>query len=138
MNTTVTRKKDINTGWHLIDAQKETLGRVSTKIASYLMGKHKVTFTPNLVMGDKVVVINSDKLKLTGKKVKNKNYYTHSGYHSGLKVRNAEYYLQKDSTFIIKSAVSGMLPKNKLRDLFLKNLYVYKDSNHPHTQISNK
>lgn len=86
-----------------------------------------------MVTGDKVVVINTDKLKLTGSKLTDKKYYRHSGYANGKKVRTADYYMQKDSTFVLRNAVSGMLPKNKLRDRFLNNLYVYKDEKHEHT-----
>ncbi|PIR43707.1 50S ribosomal protein L13 [candidate division WWE3 bacterium CG10_big_fil_rev_8_21_14_0_10_32_10] len=132
MKTTVTKKSEITQDWHLLDASDLTLGRLSTQATSFLLGKGKTNYTPNMVCGDKVVVVNSDKLKLTGNKVENKMYYRHSGHARGLKSANVSYYLKKDSTFILRNSISGMLPKNRLRDVFLKNLYIYKGAEHPH------
>ncbi len=132
MKTETISKKQIKQDWHLFDAKDFVLGRLSTKVASILMGKEKTTYSPNLVSGDKVVIINSDKIQVTGKKLSDKLYRRHSGYGGGFKERNLEYFMKKDSTFVIKEAVSGMLPKNKLRDKLMLNLYVYKGEEHPH------
>ena len=132
MKTETISKKKIETNWHLFDAKDFVLGRLSTKVAGILMGKEKTTYSPNLITGDKVVIINSDKIQVTGKKLADKLYRRHSGYGGGFKERNLEYYMKKDSTFVIKEAISGMLPKNKLREKLMLNLYVYKSEEHPH------
>jgi large subunit ribosomal protein L13 len=132
MKTTVTKKNEIKRDWHLIDAKGLSLGRLSAGIAKLLIGKDKAVYTPNMVSGDKVVVINSDKVKLTGNKLQDKMYYRHSGYAGGFKEHNAAYHMAKNSTFVIEKAVYGMLPKNRLRDRMMTNLYIYKDSKHPH------
>jgi len=132
MKTTETRKQDLKYDWHLFDASTKSLGRMATEIASILMGKHKANYSPNLNTGDKVVVINSKKLVLTGKKLTDKIYYRHSGYAGGLKERNAEYYLKKNPNFIIQNAVSGMLPTNRLAKIRMANLYIYEGETHPH------
>lgn len=139
MKTVTPKEKQLVTNWHLFDAKDFVLGRLSTKVAQILMGKEKTDFVPNLVNGDKVVIINSDKVKITGNKLEDKLYRRHSGYGGGFKEYNLSYYMKKDSTFVIRESISGMLPKNKLRDKLLNNLYIYKGEEHPHSgQILNK
>jgi large subunit ribosomal protein L13 len=132
MKTKTTKKKELTYNWHILDAKDQVLGRLATQVATLLTGKHKTNYSPNIITGDKVIILNSDLISLTGNKVEDKKYYTHSGYPKGLKERNAAYFLEKDSTYIVKTAISGMLPKNKLRKKYLANLYVYKGQEHPH------
>jgi len=132
MNTYSTKKEDINPKWILIDAKDQVIGRLATKISRILTGKDNIKFVKNLSMGDKVIVINSDQLKFTGSKMAQKKYHRHSGFAGGHVERTADYYMKKDSTFLLKHAVSGMLPKNKMRDVMLKNLRIFKDNKHKH------
>lgn len=127
-----TKQNKKEKAWHLLDAKEYVLGRLATKATSLLMGKHNPQFSANLLNGDSVVVINADKIKFTGKKTDQKKYRRHSGFAGGFKEHNLAYHLKKDSRFVIQKAVLGMLPKNKLRDKVIKNLYIYKDENHPH------
>jgi len=113
-------------GVYKIDATNKVLGRLASKIAILLQGKHKPNFVPYLNTGDKVIVINTDKMKITGKKLKKKVYYRHSGYPGGLKKITLEELMKKDSREVLKKAVWGMLPKNKLRKQRIKNLKLYK------------
>ena len=132
-NSTYSAKEaDIKRVWYLIDADGKTLGRLSTQIADILRGKKKPIFTPHVDTGDFVVVINADKIKLTGNKLKQKMYYHHSGYIGGLKTVNAEKLMEKKPTFILQHAVKGMLPKNKLARRQLKKLKIYCGGEHPH------
>ncbi len=126
-------KESIQKDWFVIDADGKTLGRFSSEVAKILRGKNKASFTPHMDCGDYVIVINSDGIKLTGKKWREKQYVSHSGYPGGQKITNPlDLKEKKSSTFIIEKAVRGMLPKNRLgRELF-RNLFVYEDSNHPH------
>jgi len=119
--------------WFIVDANEQILGRMATKIADILRGKNKPTFTPHMDMGDSVIVINAEKIKLTGNKWKDKKYYRHSGYIGNLKEITAEKLLEKDPTRIIVAAVKGMLPKNKLQQVFLKKLRVFVGADHQHT-----
>lgn len=128
--TPVTRLKDIKRNWHLIDAGGQVLGRQASKIAQLLIGKNKVYYTPSLDCGDYVVVINANKVKVTGKKLKEKIYYRHSGYPGGLKEISFEEQLKKDSRKIIQWAVRNMLPKNKLRKKRLARLKVFVGEEH--------
>jgi large subunit ribosomal protein L13 len=130
MRTYSTKPSDIKRGWHLLDAHNQILGRLSTKIAQLLQGKTKPYFTPHLDCGDYVVVINSDMVKLTGRKSQTKTYYRHSGFPGGLKAITFNQQLEKDSRKLIEWAVKNMLPKNKLRDPRLRRLKVFKDSQH--------
>lgn len=132
MKTTEIKRESLKSEWHLIDASTKSLGRIATEISSLLLGKHKVTFTSQTNVGDKVVVINSKKLVVTGNKITDKKYYRHSGYAGGLKERNVDYYLKKNPGFIIENAVKGMLPTNRLRDVRMANLYIYEGTEHPH------
>ena len=118
--------------WWIVDATGKNLGRMCTEIASILRGKHKPTFTPNADMGDFVIVINSEKIEMTGNKWDVKQYYRHSGYFGHLRSRSASEMRDFDPTFIIKDAVEGMLPNNKLASRLLTKLKAYKGSEHPH------
>ena len=119
--------------WHIVDAEGKILGRLATAISKVLFGKHKATFDPAVLGREKVVVINADKVKLTGNKLNQKVYRHHSGYPGGLKTTTIERMMVKDPTEIIRHAVSGMIPKNKLRRDRLNNLKIYTGAEHPHT-----
>ncbi|MBN1549752.1 50S ribosomal protein L13 [Candidatus Babeliales bacterium] len=118
--------------WHLIDATDQVLGRLATDIADKLRGKDEATFTPHTDSGDYVVVINAEKVKLTGKKLDKKIYSSYSGWIGGLKELTAKQVMEKDPRRIIEAAVRGMLPKNKLSRQIFKKLKVYAGSKHPH------
>jgi large subunit ribosomal protein L13 len=119
--------------WYVVDAEGKVLGRMATKIADVLRGKHKPTFTPNSDMGDFVIVVNSDKVKLTGKKMTGKVYYSHSGYMGGLKSTTPEKVLgSAHPERIVEWAVRGMLPKTRLGDRLFTKLKVYVGPEHPH------
>lgn len=128
--TIVTRKRDIKSNWHLVDLKDQILGRVATMIAQKLMGKHKPNLSPNLDIGDYVVAINASYIKLTGKKPDQKQYFRHSGYPGGAKVRTLAEQIRLDPTQVIKLAVAGMLPKNKLRPPRLNRLKVFAGGEH--------
>lgn len=130
--TQSTKQSDIKRSWHLVDAESEVLGRVSTKIATLLMGKGKPYFSKNLDCGDYVVVINGKDIKVTGRKELLKKYFRYSGYPGGLTIEALGDLRQRKPEEIIRHAVSGMLPQNKLRDRFLKRLYVYTGEEHPY------
>ena len=118
--------------WHLVDAEDKVLGRLAVKIATILSGKNKAQYSPNADLGDFVVVVNAEKVKVTGNKFSQKNYYHHTGYPGGLKTKSFEK-MQKDSPEkIIEKAVKGMLPKNKLANQIIKKLKVYSGTVHPH------
>lgn len=123
-NATVTKN------WVLVDAQNEPLGRVASKVANLIRGKHKTDFTPHVDCGDNVIVINAEKVKLTGNKWEDKKYITFSGYPGGQKVAAAKDVMAKKPTFMVEKAVKGMLPKNKLGRAMFKNLYVYPGGEH--------
>jgi large subunit ribosomal protein L13 len=118
--------------WIIVDAKDQVLGRLATKVASIIRGKTKPTFTPNSDTGDFVVVINADKVKVTGKREFLKTYAHYSGYPGGLKIRSYEELMAKKPEYIIQSAVKGMLPKNRLGNKLIKKLKVYSGSEHPH------
>ena len=124
--------KTINRKYHLFDAKKEFFGRMATEIATILRGKNKVDFTPNIDGGDFAVVINSDFLLASGKKMEDKVYHYYSGYPGGVRDVKLKDKIKKDSRKVIKEAVYGMLPKNKLRDKMIKRLLVYKDEKYEH------
>ncbi|MDY6881646.1 MAG: 50S ribosomal protein L13 [Desulfatiglans sp.] len=132
MKTFVAKEQDITKKWYVVDAKDKVLGRIATEIAVRLRGKHKPIFTPHADTGDFVVVINADKLKLTGRKWDNKIYYRHSGYIGGLKQITAKKLLEKRPEDILRFAVRGMLPKNSLGRRQLKKLKVYAGPDHPH------
>ena len=132
MKCYVQKPSEVQRKWHLIDAEGKTLGRLSTEIAKLLRGKHKVTFTPHVDGGDYVVVINADKIEVTGKKRDNKVYRHHTGYIGGLKEINFKKLQEKKPEEIIRLSVSGMLPKNKLRAPMMKRLRIFAGSEHTH------
>lgn len=132
MKTYSTKATDIERQWHIIDASGKTLGRLATQIAGLLMGKHKPIYSPNLDTGDYVVVINADKVRVTGNKAKQKTYYRHSGYPGGLKSITLEKMMQTNPTRVIEYAVKGMLPHTRLGASMKKKLRVYAGDTHPH------
>jgi len=133
MKTFLPKVKDLDRRWYLVDASDQVLGRLSTEIATVLMGKGKPTYTDFLDTGDFVVVVNAEKVKLTGKKWDDKVYYSHSGYPGGLKEVSARKMLEKHPERIVQFAVKGMLPKNKLGKRMLKRLRVFTGEEHPHS-----
>ena len=132
MKTRSIKQSEINKKWWLVDAQGQTLGRFCSKIAQILRGKHKVDFTPNMDMGDFVIVINAEKVKLTGTKENDKVYFRHTGYPGGVKETKYSEMIQKFPERIVENAVKGMLPHNRLGRKILLNLKVYKGQEHPH------
>jgi len=132
MKTYSTKASDIERQWHVIDASGKVLGRMATQAASLLMGKHKPIFSRNLDTGDFVVVINADKVRVTGNKAEQKLYYRHSGYPGGLKSISLERMMQTNPTRVIEQAVKGMLPHNRLGASMMKKLRVYAGEEHPH------
>lgn len=134
MKTFVPKKADAQQQkWYIIDAENQTLGKISAKIANLLRGKDKATFTPHLDCGDMVVVINAEKVAVTGAKEEQKMYYRHSGYPGALKHRSLGEQREKNPTKIIELAVRGMLPKNRLNKQFMRKLKIYTGGEHPHT-----
>jgi large subunit ribosomal protein L13 len=132
MRTYFPKKGDIEPRWFIIDADGKVLGRISTMIANILSGKNKPTYTPFLDTGDHVIVINAEKIRLTGKKETDKMYRHHSGYPGGLKSTEARFIRAEKPETMIEEAVWGMLPKSKLGRKMLKKLKVYRGTNHPH------
>ncbi len=130
--TSMIRKEDLNAEWFLIDASSQTLGRLATQISVLLQGKNKVSYTPHLNCGDNVVVVNVEKIVLTGNKWKQKKYYSHSNYPGGLKQRTALDLFTKNPVLLVKKAVERMLPKNKLQSQRMSHLFLYVGVNHPH------
>jgi len=121
-----------NRQWFIVDAEGKTLGRLAAKVATLLRGKHKPTFTPHVDTGDHVVIVNAEKVVLTGNKMENKTYSTHSGFPGGLKTLTAEHVHRKDPTKLLTKAIEGMLPKNPLGNHMAKKLRVYAGATHPH------
>jgi len=119
------KQSDIDKNWVLVDAEDQPLGRLASKVATILRGKNKPTFTPHMDMGDNVVVINAEKVKLSGKKMQDKKYFRHTGYPGSESFTTAEEMMEKDPTFLIKNAIKGMLPKNKLSSKLLTNVRIY-------------
>ncbi|GBC85409.1 50S ribosomal protein L13 [bacterium HR11] len=132
MKTVVPKLKDVQRRWWVIDARGQVLGRVATRAAILLMGKHKPDYVPYMDVGDYVIVINAREVVLTGQKEKKKVYYRHSGYPGGLKSVTAAQVRATHPERLIEWAVSGMLPKNRLRKVYLRKLKVYADDRHPH------
>ena len=132
MKTYSIKASDIKREWHVIDANDKILGRLATEIAKLLMGKQKPLFARNMDVGDFVVVINAEKIKVTGKKMTQKMYYRHSGYPGGLKTTSMERVMEKHPTRIIEHAVKGMLPQNRLKAKMMKRLKIYAGEAHPH------
>jgi large subunit ribosomal protein L13 len=136
MSTVSVKPADVKRAWYLVDAENLILGRISTRIATVLMGKHKPTFTPHVDTGDFVVVVNCEKVKLTGRKLDTQKYYRYSGYQSGLKVTTAREMLATKPEMLIHEAVRRMLPKNKLARQQIKKLKIYAGADHPHNAQS--
>jgi large subunit ribosomal protein L13 len=132
MSTPVAKKEDLRKDWYVVDLEDKVLGRVATEIARVLRGKHKAIFTPSVDTGDFVIVLNAEKVRLTGNKLSKKMYYRHSGYIGGLTATPAGKLLEKAPEELIKKAVKGMLPKNKLGRQMYKKLKVYCGADHPH------
>ena len=132
MKTFSAKPETVKRDWYVVDASGKTLGRLASEIASRLRGKHKPEYTPHADAGDYVVVINADKIKVTGKKAQDKKYYRHSRFFGSLKEKSAEQMRAEDSTFIISEAVRGMLPTNVLSKTLITKLKVYTGAEHPH------
>lgn len=126
------KKSEVKKDWWIVDAENQVLGRLASKIAHYIKGKHKTTYTPHINCGDKIVIINADKVRLTGSKMANKEYQFYSGYPGGQKKKTAQQMMDKRPTFLVENAVRGMLSRNKLRKSLLKNLHIYAGAEHPH------
>ncbi|HID31664.1 MAG TPA: 50S ribosomal protein L13 [Desulfobacterales bacterium] len=132
MKTYSVKKGEITREWFVVDAEGKTLGRLASEIAKILKGKHKPIYTPHLDVGDYVIVINADKVRVTGKKLQQKIYYRHSGYPGGLKSMPLAEMLRRHPTRVLELAVRGMLPKNRLGRAMIKKLKVYASPTHPH------
>ena len=132
MTTQSFKTSDIQKSWILVDATNKTLGRLATKVAFRLIGKHRPEYTPNADLGDYVIVINAEKVTVTGQKLFQKKYYKHSGFPGGIKEKSLKEVLDSSAEEVIKSAVKGMLPKNKLGKQMIKKLKVYNSEQHPH------
>ena len=132
MKTYHTPVKEIERKWFVVDAENKVLGRLASEIATRLRGKHKPNFSPHMDVGDFIVVVNADKVKLTGNKLDDKVYYHHSGYMGGIKEQTAKEVLEKKPTELLKMAVRGMLSKNSLGRKQLKKLKIYTGTEHPH------
>ena len=132
MKTFMQKKETVERNWYVIDAENLPLGRVATKAANLLRGKHKVTFTPHIDCGDYVIIVNADKVKLTGNKLDQKMYYNHSGFPGGLRERNAKTMIENYPVEMVERAVKGMLPHNRLGRQTYKKLFVYAGADHKH------
>ncbi len=132
MKTESTRPQDVKHDWHIIDASDKVLGRMATEIAHRLRGKHKAEFTPHVDTGDYIVVINAEKVRVTGKKTTDKIYYRHSEYPGGIKGTSFERMIESHPTRVIELAVKGMLPRNPLGRAMFRKLKVYAGNEHPH------
>ncbi|CDA53114.1 50S ribosomal protein L13 [Clostridium sp. CAG:533] len=132
MKTFMQTKETVERTWYVIDAADKPLGRVATKAATILRGKHKATFTPHIDCGDYVIIINADKVKLTGNKINDKMYYNHSGFPGGLRTRNAKTMLESYPVEMVERAVNGMLPNGPLGRQMYRKLFVYAGSEHKH------
>lgn len=132
-NSYMQKKEDVVRNWYVIDAEGISLGRLAAKVSNVLQGKHKPTYTPHVDCGDNVVVVNAEKVNLTGNKLNDKIYYNHSGYTGGLRERTAKEMIEKYPVEMVERAVKGMLPKTRLGRQMYKKLFVYAGSEHPHT-----
>lgn len=131
-NTYMQKKETVERNWYVVDATDMTLGRLATKVASVLRGKHKPTYTPHIDCGDFVVVVNADKINLTGNKLDQKIYYNHSGYTGGLRKRTARVMKEQYPVEMVERAIKGMLPHNRLGRQMYRKLFVYAGNEHPH------
>ena len=132
MKTQSFKQSDIEQSWILVDAKDKTLGRLASALASRLRGKHRPEYTPNADLGDYIVVINANKINVTGDKLNQKKYFKHSGYPGGIKSKSLDDVIKNSPEDAIRMAVKGMLPKNKLGKKMLTKLKIYKDNDHPH------
>lgn len=126
------RKEDVIRDWWVVDATDQTVGRLSSKVAQLLRGKHKPWFTPHVDTGDFVVILNADKIKVTGKRIEKKSYFRHSGYPGGQTITSFKEAMEKKPEFVVEHAVKGMLPKGRLGRQMIKKLKVYTGGDHPH------
>jgi len=136
MKTHTVKAADIQETWYVVDAADKPLGRIATEVARVLRGKHRPEYSPHLSLGDHVVVVNAERVALSGNKREKKLYYSYSGYQSGLKVRSMQEVMEKDPTRVVRHAVRGMLPHNRLGRRLLKHLRVYTGPDHPHAAQS--
>lgn len=132
MKTKFAKNTDVDRKWHVVNADGEVLGRLASRVAAVLKGKDKPIYTPHVDTGDFVVIINADKIRLTGNKIDQKEYYRHTGYPGGLRVKKAKDLIQNAPEEIINSAIRGMMPKNRLGREQFKKLKVYRGAEHPH------
>ena len=132
MDTFMAKKSDVKRNWYVIDATGKSLGRVASKAATILRGKHKAIYTPHVDCGDYVIIINAEKVNLTGNKLDNKIYYNHSQYQGGLRERNAKEMIENYPEEMMERAIKGMLPKGRLGRVMGKKLFVYRGSEHKH------
>jgi large subunit ribosomal protein L13 len=132
MTTYLEKPANVREKWYLVNAEGKTLGRLAARVAGLLRGKHRPTFTPNVDLGDHVVIVNAEKIQLTGDKMQTKLYRHHSGYPGGLKTATAAHVFRKDPTQLLTRAIEGMLPKTPLGNHMGKKLRVYVGPNHPH------
>ncbi len=132
MKSYMQKKETVERKWYVIDAEGKPLGRVASKAAHILRGKHKVTYTPHIDCGDYVIIVNASKVLLTGNKLEDKKYYSHSQYPGGLRTRTAKEMIEKYPEEMARKAVKGMLPKNRLGRAMYKKLFVYAGSDHKH------
>jgi large subunit ribosomal protein L13 len=132
MKTIFPKAKDIDRGWYVIDAQDAVLGKLAVKVATVLRGKHKPEFSPGAEVGDYVIVVNADKVRVTGNKATQKMYYHHTGYPGALRSRTYEQMMQHKPTYAVEHAIRGMLPKNRLGRKLFTNVKVYAGPDHPH------
>lgn len=132
MRTYVAKPNEVERKWYVVDADGQVLGRLASRVATVLRGKHKPTFTPHVDMGDHVIIINAEKVRVTGRKAQQKRYFRHSGYPGGLRSRTFEQQLQSRPEKVLELAVWGMLPHNRLGRKMFKKLKVYAGDQHPH------
>jgi large subunit ribosomal protein L13 len=132
MKTYAVKSREIQREWRVLDADGATLGRLATRIATLLRGKHRATFSTHLDTGDPVIVINAGKIRVTGKKLQAKQYVRHSGYPGGLRVESLERLLSRRPEEVIRRAVRGMLPQNRLGEQMMRKLHIYSGADHPH------
>lgn len=133
MKTFSAKAQAVSHQWYVVDASNQTLGRFASQIAKYLRGKHKPIYTPHVDTGDYIIVVNAEKIAVTGKKLSDKMYYSHTGFPGGLKEISLEKFLAKSPVKVIEHAVKGMLPKNSLGREMFKKLKIYVGSEHPHS-----
>jgi large subunit ribosomal protein L13 len=138
MKTYSPKPSEVTHDWYIVDAEGKTLGRLATQVATYLLGKHKVQFSPHIDCGDNIVIINAAKIHVTGNKLEDKKYYHHSGYPGGIKETSLAEIIERNPARALETAITGMLPKNRLTDDRLRRLKVYPGTEHPHAPQSPK